>query len=225
MAEHQIGHRDRLRERFEKGGFTGFHDYEVLEMLLTFIFRQGDVKPLAKELIKTFGSFSKVLDASVVELENVKGMGKASALSLHAFRETMAYYFQNHVTVDKEQITKMSALVEMLRASIGHKQNEILFAVFLNAKNEVLATKELGEGTVSQASAFPRKIVEEALKQKATSIILAHNHPGGIAEPSEHDESITTEIQKALALVEITLQDHIILANNEYYSFKRNKLI
>ncbi len=219
------GHRERLRERFDNGGFKGFHDYEVLEMLLTFIFRQGDVKPLAKELIKTFGSFSKVLDASVVELENVKGMGKASALSLHAFRETMAYYFQNHVTVDKEQITKMSALVEMLRASIGHKENEILFAVFLNAKNEVLATKELGEGTVSQASAFPRKIVEEALKQKATSIILAHNHPGGIAEPSKHDESITTEIQKVLALVEISLQDHIILANNEYYSFKRNNLI
>jgi DNA repair protein RadC len=225
MAEHQIGHRERLRERFEKGGFTGFHDYEVLEMLLTFIFRQGDVKPLAKELIKTFGSFSKVLDASVEELESIKGMGKASALNLHAFRETMAYYFQNHVTVDKEQITKMSALVEMLRASIGHKQNEILFAIFLNAKNEVLITKELGEGTVSQASAFPRKILEEALKQKATSIILAHNHPGGIAEPSQHDESITTEIQKALALVEISLQDHIILANNEYYSFKRNNLI
>jgi DNA repair protein RadC len=119
MAEHQIGHRERLRERFEKGGFTGFHDYEVLELLLTFIFRQGDVKPLSKELI-TFGSFSKVLDASVAELENVKGMGKASALNLHAFRETMAYYFQNHVTVDKEQITKISALIEMLRAIIGH---------------------------------------------------------------------------------------------------------
>lgn len=219
------GHRERLRERFEKGGFTGFHDYEVLEMLLTFIFRQGDVKPLAKELIKSFGSFSKVLDAPLTELENIKGMGKVSALSLHAFREAMAYYFKNHVTVDKEQITKISALVEMLRASIGHKENEILFAIFLNAKNEVLATKELGEGTVSQASAFPRKIVEEALKQKATSIILAHNHPGGIAEPSEHDESITTEIKKALALVEISLQDHIILANNEYYSFKRNNLI
>ncbi len=225
MAEHQIGHRERLRERFEKGGFIGFHDYEVLELLLTFIFRQGDVKPLAKLLIKYFGSFSKVLDASVEELENVKGMGKASALSLHSFRETMAYYFQNHAKADKEQITKISALVEMLRASIGHKQNEILFAIFLNAKNEVLASKELGEGTISQASAFPRKIVEDALKQKATSIILAHNHPGGIAEPSEHDESITTEIQKALALVEISLQDHIILANNEYYSFKRNNLI
>jgi DNA repair protein RadC len=133
----------------------------------------------------------------------------------------MSYYFQNHVSTGKEQITKMSSLIEILQASIGHKQNEVLFAVYLNAKNEVLATKELGEGTVSQASAFPRKIVEEALKQKATSIILAHNHPGGVAEPSENDQNITAEIQKALASVEISLQDHIILADNEYYSFNR----
>jgi DNA repair protein RadC len=224
MSE-KAGHRNRLRSRFEKSGFNGFHDYEVLEFLLTFIFRQGDVKPLAKTLIKTFSSFSKVLDASVDELADVKGMGKTSALSLSAFRQTMAYYYQNHVVADKEQITKMSVLVEMLRASIANKSNEVLFAIFLNAKNEVLATKELGEGTVSQTSAFPRKIVEEALKLKATSIILAHNHPGGIAEPSEHDVNITTEIQKALALVEILLQDHIILANDEYYSFKRNNLI
>ncbi len=219
------GHRERLRKRFENSGFSGFHDYEVLEFLLTFIFRQGDVKPLAKELIKTFGSFSNVLDATVEDLETINGMGKASALSLHAFRQTMAYYFQNHITVDKEQITKMSTLIEMLRANIGHRQNEILFAVFLNAKNEVITTQELGEGTISQAPAHPRKIVEVALKQKATSIILAHNHPGGIAEPSEHDENMTAEIQKALALVEISLQDHIILANNDYYSFKRNNLI
>ena len=223
--EYQKGHRERLRERYEKSGFNGFHDYEVLEFLLTFIFRQGDVKPLAKELINTFGSFSKVLDSSIDELENVKGMGKTSALSLNAFRETMAFYFQNNATSGKAQITKMSALIEILRASLGHKPNEVLFAIFLNAKNEVLATKELGEGTVSQASAFPRKIVEEALKQKASSLILAHNHPGGIAEPSEHDLSITSEMQKALALVDISLQDHIILANNEHYSFKRNNLI
>jgi DNA repair protein RadC len=117
------------------------------------------------------------------------------------------------------------SFVEMLRAQIGHLRNEVLFAIFLNAKNEMLALKSLGEGTVSKATAFPRKIVEEALKQKATSIILAHNHPRSVAEPSKHDENITTEIQKTLALVEISLQDYIILANNEYYSFKRNALL
>ena len=212
------GHRERLRDRFCKNGFAGFHEYEVLEFLLTFIFRQGDVKPIAKELIKTFGSFAQVLDAPLERLEKVPGMGKVSALSLVIFRESFAYYHNSKLITDKTQITKMSSLVEMLRANIGHKLNEILFAIFLNAKNEVLTTKELGEGTVSQTTAFPRKIVEEAITQKATSIILAHNHPGGIAEPSEHDVRITNEIQRALLLVEITLQDHIILANNEYYS-------
>lgn len=220
-----IGHRERLRERFSKNGFNGFHDYEVLEYLLTFIFRQGDVKPLSKDLIKTFGSFSKVLDASVEDLEKVKGMGQASAIGLSALRAVMAYYFQDNAETGKDQITKMSALIEMLRAQIGHKENEVLFAIFFNAKNEVLATKEMGEGTVAQASAFTRKIVEEALRVKATSLILAHNHPGGVAEPSELDLSTTKEIEKALALVDVSLQDHVILASKNYYSFKRNNLL
>lgn len=219
------GHRERLRERFEKGGFKGFHDYEILEFLLTFIFRQGDVKPLAKELIKTFGSFVKVLDAPIEQLEKIKGLGKVSAISLHAFREIMAFYFQDNAFINKEQITKMSGLIEMLRANIGHKANEVLFAIFLNAKNEVLETKELGEGTVSQAAAFPRKIVEEAIRLKATSLILAHNHPDGIAAPSDDDLKITTQIKNALSLIDVTLQDHIIIANNEYYSFNRNEML
>ncbi len=219
------GHRERLRERFSKSRFDGFHDYEVLEFLLTFIFRQGDVKPIAKDLIKRFGSFAQVLDAPVEELQQIKGMGKNSAISLAIFREAFAFYHKSNLVADKEQITKMSALVEMLRANIGHKPNEVMFAIFLNAKSEVLVIKELGEGTVSQAAAFPRKIVEEALMHKATSVILAHNHPGGIARPSEHDETITLEIQKALALLDVSLVDHIILTGNEYYSFNRSGLL
>lgn len=221
-AEHYIGHRKRLRERFEKGGVNGFHDYEVLEFLLTFIFKQIDVKPLAKDLLSKFGSFSNVLDSPFEELEKVKGMGRVSAISISAFREIMAYYYQSHIKQNKDLITKMSSLIEMLRANIGHKANEVLFAIFLNAKNEVITSKELGEGTVTQSIAIPRKIVEEALKHKATSVILAHNHPGGIAQPSSQDENITEEIKNALALLDIELQDHIILASNEYYSFKRS---
>jgi DNA repair protein RadC len=101
----------------------------------------------------------------------------------------------------------------------------VLFAIFLNAANEVLATKEMSEGTVNQAAAYPRRIVEEALKCKATSLILAHNHPGGIAEPSEDDLRITEEIRNALALVEVSLQEHIILAGSDYFSFSRNGLL
>jgi DNA repair protein RadC len=119
----------------------------------------------------------------------------------------------------------MSALIDFLKSQIADSENEVLFAIFLNAKNEVLSLKRLGEGTVSQASAFPRRIVEEGLKLKATSLILAHNHPGGVAEPSDGDIAITEEINKALGLVEISLQDHIILANNDYFSFRKNEII
>jgi DNA repair protein RadC len=219
------GHRSRLRERFTKNRLDGFQDYEVLEFLLSFIFTRIDVKPLAKELLKQFGSFSKVLDANIEELQKVKGMGKTSAISLVAFREIMSFYFKDKPKVDRLQISTMSGLVEMLRASIGHRENEVLFAIFLNSKNEVISTKELGEGTPTMASAFPRKIIQEAILLKATSIILSHNHPDGIAEPSDSDLSVTEEIRKALSFIDIELQDHIILAGEEYYSFKREVFI
>lgn len=225
MEDYQKGHRERLRQRYLEKGFAGFSDREKLEYFLCLCIPRKDVKPLADALLKKYKSISNVIDQTVDELKTVDGIGESTAINIAALRDFFGVYFSDLSKNKAETITKMSDLVEMLRARIGHKANEVLFAIFLNAKNEVLATKELGEGTVSQASAFPRKIVEEALKQKATSIILAHNHPGGIAEPSEHDESITTEIQKALALVEISLQEHIILANNEYFSFKRNNLI
>jgi DNA repair protein RadC len=122
-------------------------------------------------------------------------------------------------------MTKMRTLIDFLKSQIADRENEVLFAIFLNAKNEVLDLKELGEGTVAQANAFPRKFVEYGLNLKATSLILAHNHPGGVAEPSDGDIAITDEINKALSLVEISLQDHIILAGDDYYSFKRNQMI
>ena len=225
LKQNGQGHRQRLRERFASSGFEGFHDYEVLEFLLTFIFRQGDVKPIAKALIKEFGSFSKALDAKPEELQEVKGMGENSALSLVALRNALGFYFADAAKSQRLQLTKMSALVDFLKSQIANRDNEVLFAIYLNAKNEVLDLRELGEGTVGQASAFPRKIVEEGLKLKATSLILSHNHPGGVAEPSDGDIAITDEIQKAIGLVEISLQDHIILADNDYYSFKRNGMI
>jgi len=225
MKGYQIGHRERLRQRYLESGFGGFTDREKLEYFLCLCIPRKDVKPLADVLLKKYKSISKVIDQPVDELKTVNGIGESTAINIVALRDFFGVYFSDLSKNKSETVTKMTSLIEMLQASIGQKQNEILFAIFLNSKNEVLTTKELGEGTVSEASAFPRKILEEALKQKATSIILAHNHPGGIAEPSEHDERITAEIQKALALVEISLQDHIILANNEYYSFKRNNLI
>jgi DNA repair protein RadC len=225
ISNYVIGHRKRLRERFIKNKFEGFHEYEVLEIMLTFIFRQGDVKQLAKKLLEQFGSFAQVLDAPVTELEKVKGLGVTSALSLKIFREFVTYYHNSNVFLNRIQLTKMDNLIELLRSNLCDKENEVLFAIFLNARNEILDLKVLSEGTVSQASAFPRRIAEEAISIRATSVILAHNHPGGIAEPSEQDLIATVEIKKALSLIDVELQDHIILTNHDFYSFKTNLTI
>lgn len=216
------GHRQRLKQRFAESGFKGFHDYEILEMMLFYVIPQKDTKPLAKRMIQTFCSLSKVLDAPVEDLARVEGCGTSTALYLQAIRSLFAAYRDDAVKQDATRLTTMSGLVEYLRALLGNRQNEVLCAVFLDAKNEVLATKELSEGTVSQAAAYPRRVVEDALKYKATSMILAHNHPGGVAEPSDDDRRITEDIRNALALVDVSLQEHVILAGSEYYSFSRN---
>lgn len=225
MNSSNAGHRERLRKRFEKNGFSGFGEIEIIEYYLMLCIPRKDVKPIARLLFDKFGSFAEIIDQPVSKLEEINGIGEATAINIVALREIFGIYFTSKAKSNKERITKMSSLIEMLRAQIGHQQNEVLYAIFLNAKNEVLGLKTVGEGTVSQATAFPRKIVEEALKHKATSLILAHNHPSGVAEPSENDESITAEIQKALAIVNISLQDHIILASEDYYSFTRNGLL
>lgn len=220
------GHRQRLRARFAESGFKGFHDYEILELMLFYAIPQKDTKPLAKRLIQAFGSLSSVLDAATEDLAKVEGCGASISIYLQAMRSLFAAYGEDAIRQDGgNRLTTMSGLVEYLRAAIGNRQNEVLYAVFLDAKNEVLATKELSEGTISQAAAYPRRIVEEALKCKATSLILSHNHPSGIAEPSEDDQRITEEIKNALALVEISLQEHVILAGGDNYSFRRNGLL
>ncbi|HEX2867825.1 MAG TPA: DNA repair protein RadC [Ignavibacteriales bacterium] len=225
MKSNNLGHRERLRKRFEQSGFSGFGDIEITEYFLMLCIPRKDVKPIARLLFDRFGSFAEIIDQSISDLKEISGIGEATAINIVALREIFGIYFASKGKSNKEQITKMSSLIEMLRAQIGHKQNEVLYAIYLNARNEVLEMKAIGEGTVSQASVFPRKIVEEALKYKATSLILAHNHPGGIAEPSEDDKSITSEIKKALTLVSISLQDHIILASKDYYSFNRSGLL
>lgn len=224
MSDH-AGHRQRLKARFAEGGFKGFHDYEVLELLLFYCIPQRDTKPLAKKLLKTFGSISRVLDAAPEEIMKVEGAGLSVAQYLQVVRSLFGAYFEDAAKHDAKQLTTMSGLVEFLRASIGHRQNEVLFAIFLNAKNEIVQTKEMSEGTVTQAAVYPRRIVEEALKCKATSLILAHNHPDGVAEPSDDDKRITDEIKKALATVEVSMQEHILLAGNEYYAFSRDGLL
>jgi len=215
------GHRNRLRQKFIKSGFEGFHDYEILELLLTYVIPRKDTKPIAKALIAKFKTIHNVLDATVEELSKVEGMGENSAIFIKFIRETISEYFKERA-MNQRAFTDLKGLVDYLKAVIGGNSNEIVHVLYLNSKNELIHSEDLSEGTVSEAVAFPRRIVEGALRHKATSVILAHNHPGGIPEPSESDDRLTDAVKKALKTVDVMLQEHIIITENSYFSYRKN---
>jgi DNA repair protein RadC len=219
------GHRERLKERFVRNSLNGFHDYEVLELLLTYAIPRRDTKPMAKGLIAKFKTFKGVLAASRQELEMIEGIGKQASVLIKIFNEIISYYFEENARNNEIQFTRLTELVEYFKATIGNSKNEILKAIYLNSQNKIIFTEEISEGTVSETAAFPRKVVEGALKHGATSVILGHNHPGGIAEPSEQDDYFTAKVKSALEIISISLQEHIIITEDNFFSYKKNKHI
>jgi len=172
-------------------------------------------------LLEKFASVSGVLDADTEDLQTVNGIGKDAARYIKILRETIAKYFQS-TALQRKVFLKLEDLVNYLKATIGGKSNEVLHVLYLNSKNELLTAENLGEGTVNEAAAFPRRIVESAIRHKATSVILAHNHPGGLSEPSVNDDVITGAINDALKTVNIDLQEHVIISDDGYYSYRKN---
>jgi len=218
-------HRIRMKERFARNGFKGFNDYEVLEFLLYYIFPRFDTKPRAKALLKKFGCFSKVMDASIEEIAKVEGMGIQSAISFKGLRNALSFYFEDLAYNNSIQISDVKSLLKFIKAVIGDKPNEVLYIIFLNSKKEIIDSKIIAEGTVNQTVAFPRRIAEDALKLEATGVILAHNHPNGHCSPSEDDILLTQEINSALTLIDVSLIEHIIISDLDYFSFFENGII
>lgn len=218
-------HRERLRQRFEKSGFQGFHDYEVLELLLTYVIPRKDTKPVAKELIERFKHLPGVLSADIKQLTEVNGVGPKAAQFLKILDAFIGFYFDQKATSGDIQFTQLSQLVDYFKATIARKSNEVMRILYLNSQNRLIAAENLGEGTVSQAVAFPRRIVETALQHHATTVIIAHNHPDGLPEPSDSDNAVTQQIRNALQTVNITLQEHIIIAEDAFYSYRQNGIL
>jgi DNA repair protein RadC len=215
-------HRDRMRQRFAKTGFEGFLDYEILEYLLFFIFRQGDTKPRAKALLKKFGSFSNILDASIEELAKVEGMGESSALGLKAIRGAITQYFKDSALYFPNKLTTATAYADYARAIIGDKQNEVLLAIFLNNKKEIIESKIINEGNTNESVFISRKIAENALKNASVSVIMIHNHLSGSCKPSENEIKTTHEIRSSLGLININFIEHLIISGKDYFSFAKN---
>lgn len=212
------GHRRRLRERFLTSGLDAFADHEVLELLLTFAIHRRDVKPAAKALLDHFKSFSAVLDASPQELQAVSGIGVRSAMLLALIPRLLERYHRDRWRTVKTLNSTQEA-VEYLKGHFQAECIEVFCLLALNSQNGIIAVEHLQEGTVNRATVFPRRVVEAALKHRATAVILAHNHPSGNPEPSTADRQVTRKLKRLLMELDIAVHDHIILAGTRYYSF------
>lgn len=221
---HYRGHRQRLRQRFIQGGWASLQDYELLELLLTFAIPFSDVKPLAKRLIAHFGSFGAVLDAPFEELVQVIGLGEYSATLIKLAKACAEYYLREEA-LKRQRIPSLAALIDYCRTTMGGLKDEQFRVIFLNAQNEVLAEETIQEGTVDQTVVYPRKVLEAALKHKATGLILVHNHPSGKLTPSLADQELTRAIIQAAKPLAITVHDHLIISRHGYFSMAENQML
>lgn len=220
------GHRERLRKRYIKSGLEGFNDYEVLELLLTYSIARKDVKPIAKELIEKFGTIDEIAKSDVKSLLEVDGIGEGSAVFLKLIGDIALTLYREKIE-DKDILTIKSknSLLSYLRGEIGYSPREEFKILFLDSSNKLIASETLFSGTIDKSAIYPREIVERVIKNRAKSVIFAHNHPSGSISPSKKDIELTQYMYDSLKLLEIRLLDHIIITKNSYFSFLEEGLI
>ena len=221
---HYLGHRERLRERFQKVGSEGLHDYELLELLLAYAIPRRDTKPIAKKLIDRFGGLGGVLDASFDELKEVPGLSSTSPTLIRLVKEIFGAYLAEEMK-GRDLLTSPQAAVDFASVKLAGSPHEVFMVIYLNAKNEVIDYEVVHEGTVDKAIIYPRRIIEAALAHNAAGLLLVHNHPSGHAEPSKEDKQITQTIVEATRNIDIQVLDHIIVSKNGYFSFMENQLM
>jgi len=221
---HYLGHRDRLRDKFAEAGGDALPDYELLELLLFRAIPRRDVKPLAKALIRRFGSLAEVLGAERARLLEVEGIGPGVVTDLKLV-EAAGRRLARGAIRERDVLTSWSALSEYLRATMAFAPREEFRILFLDKRNHLIADEVQGRGTVDHTPVYPREVARRALELSATAIILAHNHPSGDPKPSAADVSMTREIVSVLAPLNIVVHDHIIMARNGHASLKGLKLI
>lgn len=222
--EASAGHRKRLREKFIKSGLSGFHDYEIVELLLTLGSPRKDCKPQAKEAIKRFKSLRGVLSASSEELQQIDGIGPHNALGIKLVSE-VAREFLKQKTVDKPAYKSAREIFDYLYHSMRDLKKEVFKVIYLDSQNQIIDIADIAKGTVDRGAVSAREVMESAIRHSATSLILVHNHPSGNPEPSRSDEQVTRDLVFAGGVMQIRVLDHIVIGENKYYSFAVEGLI
>jgi DNA repair protein RadC len=223
-SAHFHGHRERLRARFRDHGVSALADYELLEMALFRPFPRGDTKPLAKTLLKRFGSLSEVLAAPRERLKEIEGVGDRVVDELkliRAFAERTAGEAVRKRTV----LSSWSTLIDYCRTAMAYEEREQFRILFLDKKNQLLADEVQQVGTVDHTPVYPREVIRRALELSATAIILIHNHPSGDPTPSRADIQMTQSIIDIAKPLGIAVHDHIIVGKEGHASLRGLKLI
>jgi DNA repair protein RadC len=212
------GHRRRLRERFLTAGLDGFHDYEIIELLLTLATPRKDCKAAAKAAMQRFKSLPGVLDADPSELCQIPGIGPVNLFGIKLVPAVCRRYQKRQLS-GKTPLSNARALFDYLDHAIRDRKRECFLAIYLDAKNRVIADEILFSGTVTASAVYPREVVRAALAHSAAAVIFAHNHPSGDPAPSSDDMAITRRLVAACGLMGIAVHEHLIVGSEGYYSF------
>lgn len=205
---------ERPRERLLALGPTALSDAELLAIYLRVGVRGKSAVDLARDLLLRFdGRLATLVDASLDELASVSGIGTAKAAQLKASFELARRALTQQMSA-RDLLTSPAQVRDWLRLKLATRKNEVFLALWLDAQNRLLKADELFTGTLTQTSVYPREVVKTALEHNAAAVTLAHNHPSGLAEPSRADEMLTHSLKAALAMVDVKLLDHFIVAGN-----------
>ena len=218
MGENE-GHRERLRKRFLMSGISGFHDYEVLELLLSYVIVRRDCKKIAKDLLNKYGDLYSLLKQSKDELETNSFITERIAIFLKVLFSMLEDQLYKKIYNEKIVISSNVQLLDYLEFSLLKRDIEIFKVLFLNTQNELIREEELFQGTLDRSTVYVRELMKKVLKYNAKSVILVHNHPSGSLKPSKSDIILTKKIKEIFENVEIRLLDHIIISEKGYFSF------
>ncbi len=213
----RAGHRKRLRNRYLETGFDGFAPHEVLELVLQAAIPRQDTKKIAYELIDKFGNINNVFNASVKELSECKGIGEGSAVWLHLIMDTVRYC-DKHKIRETKTLHSSSEFAEYAIPLFSHLPEETFYAIALDASCNIVRCEKMGEGSSAEVLVNLRQLATLAIKNNASAIILAHNHPSGILEASFEDIKFTNKVNELLSSLNIMLADHIIVSEGDYIS-------
>lgn len=209
---------ERPREKLMQSGVGSLSDAELLAIFLRVGVKGKSAVDLSRDLLNTFGSLNGIFDANIKAISHVHGMGESKYCQLQAVFE-MSRRALNEDMQSGDNLSSPEKVRDYLSLSLGHLNREVFMVLFVDAQNRVIESEVLFEGTLMQTSVYPREVLQRALHHNAAGVILAHNHPTGIAEPSQADQTLTNTLKAALAMIDVRVLDHFIVAGNQMRSF------